>query len=181
MPAYSLFGRYLINPEGKKEAFLRTRLGYQSSDIILNSTEDFFNYRELESNNLLVAVGFQKNIFSKSSSSIYYGGDLVFQKRTENDFVIFSEKTQLPGYTNNNWNKYLLRSFVGIIGFNTKPIKYLNISFESGFFVGQTSSEYKYLAMFSNGDKGTNGINSSKSSNIGFRPFHQILFTLNLK
>jgi hypothetical protein len=182
-PAYSIFGRYLINPEGKKEAFFRTRLGYQSKNKILNSPNENIEYQDLETVSWALALGFQKEILSNSSSSFYYGGDFIYQRKIDDDFGIFKVndgETFLGRYSYDDLKTFSMNRFVGFLGFSTNPAKQIKISIESGLFAGKTSFQQNFETIYPNGELAATGYNSSIRSIFGIQPFYQILITLTL-
>lgn len=77
-PDYSVFGRYLLNPDAEKNTFLRFRLGYDykaildtaSSGISLDHSSRMLRYA--------LALGVQKDLLVRDKSSLYMGGEIAF-------------------------------------------------------------------------------------------------------
>jgi len=181
MPAYSLFGRYLINPEGKKEAFLRTSLGYQSNRKILDAPQNDIRFQDSKSESWKIAIGFQKEILSNSSFSFYYGGDLIYQQKIEDESGSYKVNGGEVGwYSYEDLKSFSETRFVGFFGFSTNPTKKIKISLESGIFAGRTSFQQNYLGFYPNSEIAAIGYNSSIRAISGFQPFYQLLFTLTL-
>jgi len=179
LPDYSLFGRFLINPEGKKKAFIRTRMGYESTNRIIDNPLGFIKYQDLKLTNWTVAVGFQKEILSTSSTSFYYGGDFTYQKNSEDDFGLEGiEQENIFSYS--GLTTFSIQRFTGFLGFSFKPIKEIKISFESGLFVGNENFEENTLLLNPSLEPVGFYNNSTRRVIAGFQPFYQMLITLNL-
>lgn len=175
LPAYSLFGRFRLNPNGEKESFIRTRIGYQNQYFEMNAPNENRIYETQRSVSLATAIGFQKEIISFSNSSMYLGGDFLVQRRREDEFVIlFSERT-------GTWDReFNAVKVMGVVGISTRPTNHLKLSFESSLFGGKNHFQEDYLGREPNGEINTIGDNSSKRTVFGFQPFYQILVTLTL-
>ncbi|RIW18750.1 hypothetical protein D0X99_03450 [Algoriphagus lacus] len=182
LPAYSLFGRYWINPSGEKPAFLRSRLGYQTTNNTTNTTKEFYTYQEFRKQNLLATIGFQKDIYTTPVTSFYYGADIVHQRLNDLQFLTYGDEViELAGIETINDNTNISTSISGFVGFSRKFKGNIALSFESALYIRQSSSSYQYSAIFLDGSINNIAQNSSKKFIAGANPFYQIVLTITIR
>lgn len=170
-PDYSVFGRYLLNPDAEKSTFLRLRLGYgyeavldtASSGISLDHSSSLLRYA--------LALGVQRDLVLKGKSSLYTGGELSFHDfRYERDWDI----TDHTGYENTYQQRL---SLYGLLGYNYKLTGRLNLSLETSVSVHYKKYHLDEDVFYVSG--GSIRENWSEIIQSRFNPFHQLLITYN--
>ncbi|WP_338222924.1 hypothetical protein [Algoriphagus confluentis] len=179
LPSYSLFGRYFLNPSGEKPMFLRSKLGYQASNAMTNTNMEFYSYEEIQLQNWLATIGFQRDFYTSPITSFYYGADIVLQRLNERQFLIFGDEIlEQEGMQAVYDNRRISTSVFGFIGFSRKFGETIVLSFETALYFTQMSSDYDYNLIFVDGFNASVAQNSSKKYFAGAKPFSQLVLTL---
>lgn len=170
-PDYSVFARYLLNPDAEKSTFLRFRMGYgyealldtASSGISLDHSSGLFRYA--------LALGIQRDLVVNKRSNFYTGSELAFH---DSRFKRKWDITHQTGY----YNVYQQRlSFYGILGYNYKLNKQLSFSLETSLSVDLKSYVLDEDLFYESG--GVRSEHASEIIQLGINPFHHLLIIYN--
>jgi hypothetical protein len=172
---YSLFGRYLLNPESDKKSHLRVRIGY-----------DFFTYLDTavrgntfdhDSHRLafMALLGYQREFSTWERSSLYWGAELSFSS----DFrKVNWDLPNIQGFESLTWRFIGLH---GLVGYTYHLTENISFSLESSVSISHryyhTLEDVFFFRDDGSGISGRNGIDSSNRIDTAINPFHQILFT----
>lgn len=128
LPPYSLFGRLLLNPEGKKQTHLRTRIGFER----LNLLDSAFYYGSIgldyRITSFFASVGIQKEIMAFPKGALYVGGDVGFSRAVDIKEWTDAGTTGREGFDNFTETKWRLS---GILGYTHQLGRNFAISLES--------------------------------------------------
>ena len=172
---YSLFGKYLLNPDGDKKSHLRARIGY-----------DFYTYLDtaVRGNKIdhdshrfafMALLGYQREFSVRDRSSLYVGADLSFYR----DF----RKTlwDLPNITGFETIQQRIVGLHGVVGYSYQLTQHLVFSLESSVSLSHRYYQYKEDVFFYFDDgspmSGRNAHFFSNRIDSFVNPFHQILIT----
>ncbi|WP_304516407.1 hypothetical protein [Cecembia rubra] len=176
LPAYSLFGRFMLNPQAPKKTSLRLRLGaegYAYLDSAFNEDKVGLDYRV---NSFFVSAGIQRELLIFDKSSVYFGADLGYLR-----------KVNLKDYTGDfGWNvvghDYYRETnlrFAGILGYTHQLGNNFAISVESSLqtIYSHQKQDTDYVSIFNEDNIIISYENSTvKSLQSGITPFYQVLF-----
>jgi hypothetical protein len=180
LPVYSLFGRFLINPQGNKKTQLRTRFGLEGSNY-QDSVAIFGSFGlEVRAFSVFASVGIQRDIMVFQKGALYVGGDLGFSRYVaRSDFPNNTISPQNLGFDNFTESKW---RFSGVLGYTHRLGKNLALSFESSLQSVKTRQEINmdYVRL-------TSGlvpeiVKEQRSIEIWHttvQPFYQLLLTYN--
>ncbi|RIW18753.1 hypothetical protein D0X99_03465 [Algoriphagus lacus] len=128
LPPYSLFGRFWLNPEGKKKTQLRMRIGFEQFELLDSAFFDGAAEIDQKTSAFFVAGGLQRDLKVFSKGTLYAGGDIGYSRAKEN--LVWGPSR--PG-TREGFSKYEESTIrlSGIIGYNHELGKNFAISVES--------------------------------------------------
>jgi hypothetical protein len=174
---YSLFGRYLLNPDSDRKSHLRARIGYDFytylDTAVRGNTFDHDSHRFA----FMALIGYQREFLVKGLSSLYGGVDLSF-------YGDFRETLwDLPNITGFENLQQRIFGFHGVIGYSYQLTGNLRFSLESSVSLSHRYYRYMEDVLFYYDDgsprSGRNAYFSSNQINSFINPFHQILITYN--
>jgi hypothetical protein len=172
---YSIFGRYLLNPEGNKKSHLRARIGYDFHSYldtaVQGNTFDHDSHRFA----FMALLGYQREFSTWERSSLYLGADLSFSR----DFrKTLWDLPNIKGYETLQWRFVGLH---GVIGYSYQLTGNLIFSLESSVSISHRYYHFKEDVFFyrddGSGISGRIGNLFSNRIDTSINPFHQILFT----
>jgi general stress protein CsbA len=172
---YSLFGRYLLNPDSDKKSHLRARIGYDFytylDTAVRGNTFDHDSHRFA----FMALVGYQREFSTWNRSSLYWGADLSFSR----DFRKTNwDLPNIKGFESLTWRFIGLH---GLIGYTYQLTGNLSISLESSVSISHRYYQRLVDVFFFRDDgSGISGVVGDQSSNridATINPFQQILFT----
>lgn len=168
---YSLFGRYMLNPEGDKKSHLRARIGYAGFSYLDTATHSTPLEHDRSAFAFSIMAGYQKEIRTFARSSLYIGADLSFsQESSQNRW--FSSDVQ--GHEDNRNSNLGLH---GLAGYSYNLGSRIKLSLESSLSVffrnERLDLDIDYV------DQDIRLFEDSSGTRIVSRinPFHQLLFT----
>jgi len=172
---YSLFGRYLLNPESDKKSHLRVRIGYDFytylDTAVRGNTFDHDSHRLA----FMALLGYQREFSTWERSSLYWGADLSFSR----DFrKVNWDLPNIQGFESLTWRFIGLH---GLVGYTYHLTENISFSLESSVSISHryyhTLEDVFFFRDDGSGISGRNGIDSSNRIDTAINPFHQILFT----
>ena len=172
---YSLFGRYLLNPDGEKKSHFRARIGYNFHSYL--DTVVRGNYHDHDSRQFafMALVGYQIEFSVFDRSSLYAGADVSFNR----DFV--ETLWDLPNITGFETVQQRIIGLHGVIGYSYSLTQNLRISLESSVSLSHRYYRYQEDVFFYYDDgtpmSGRNGHFGSTRIDSKINPFHQLLVT----
>jgi opacity protein-like surface antigen len=168
---YSLFGRYMLNPEGDKKSHLRARIGYEGFSYLDTANHGTLLEHDSRAFAFLIMVGYQKEIRSMVRSSFYIGSDLSFSRESSKKRWYSSGVQGHEDYSNSKIGLHALAGYSYSLGSRIK------ISLESSLSIllrnERLYQDINYV------DQDIRLFEDSSGTRIVSRinPFHQLLFT----
>ena len=168
---YSLFGRYLLKPEGEKKSHLRARIGYDGFSYLDTANHGTPLEHDSRAFAFSIMAGYQKEIRTFAHSSFYIGADLSFSRESSNKRWYSSGVQGHEDYRNSNLGLH------GLAGYSYNFGSRIKLSLESSlsiFFRNEKlDQDIEYF------DQDLRFLEDSSGTRIGSRinPLHQLLFT----
>jgi hypothetical protein len=172
---YSMFGRYLLNPDSDKKSHLRVRIGYDFytylDTAVRGNTFDHDSHRFA----FMALLGYQREFSTWERSSLYWGADLSFSSDSRK---VNWDLPNIQGFESLTWRFIGLH---GLVGYTYQLTGNLSISLESSISISHRYYQRLVDVFFFRDDgSGISGVVGDQSSNridTSINPFHQILFT----
>jgi opacity protein-like surface antigen len=170
-PPYSLFGRYMLNPEGEKKSHLRARIGYDMYSYLNMVSDGAPLEHDRYAFAFSVMAGYQKEIRSMARSSIYIGSDLSFSRESSKKRWYSSDVQGHEDYSNSKIGLHALAGYSYSLGSRIK------ISLESSLSIllrnERLDQDINYV------EQDIRLFEDSSGTRIVSRinPFHQLLIT----
>jgi hypothetical protein len=173
--AYSLFGRYLLNPDSDNKSHLRVRIGYDFytylDTTVRGNTFDHDSHRFA----FMALLGYQREFSTWERSSLYWGADLSFFR----DFrKVNWDLPNIQGFESLTWRFIGLH---GLVGYTYHLTEKISFSLESSVSIIHRHYHFLEDVFFFRDDgseiSGRIRDHSSNRIDATINPFHQILFT----
>lgn len=172
---YSIFGRYLLNPDGNMKSHLRVRIGYDFhtylDTAVRGNTFDHDSHRFA----FMALLGYQREFSTWERSSLYLGADLSFSR----DFRKIN--WDLPNITGFETLQQRIVGLHGVVGYSYQLTGQLVFSLESSISFSHRHYQFKEDVFFYFDDgtprSGRNRHNFSNRIDSFINPFYQILLT----
>ncbi|UJP66327.1 hypothetical protein [Mongoliitalea daihaiensis] len=177
LPAYSIFGRMVLNPQTTKKTSLRLRLGvegYTNLDSAFSGNRVGLDYR---TNSFYISTGIQKELLNLGNCSVYVGGDFGFYRKANLKDHTGEFGWNVIGY--DNYREINLR-FAGILGYTHQLGNNFAISVESSLQTNYSNQKQDtdYVSAFSEDVLIVTVENRTITIwRSGFTPFYQVLFS----
>lgn len=175
LPTYSLFGRYLLNPEGEKKTHVRTRIGFerfhvQDSSFYMGSIG--LDYRVTS---VFASIGVQREILVFPKGSLYGGVDIGLSQASDRkdwSLGIGAVYDGFDDFVETQWR------FSGIVGYTHHLGKNFTISLESSLQTVNTKQNWdKDVTVHPTGEESYRlvGQKSVETWHSTVQPFYQLL------